>query len=211
MLPDMTLEVLSISHQYTADTPVLVDMSLLVGENELVALVGASGCGKTTLLHCIAGLIEPDKGEIQIDNKCVNGIAPFNRNIGLVMQDQPLYEHLSVVQNIAFPARAEGGNTKIIASRVEETVEQLELGGIARRKVSKCSGGERRRVAIGRAIILKPRVLLLDEPLVSFDEELRSTMQQFIRSAHEDIGASTLIVTHDPKEAEALSDRVIQL
>ena len=124
MLPDMTLEVLSISHQYTADTPVLVDMSLLVGENELVALVGASGCGKTTLLHCIAGLIEPDKGEIQIDNKCVNGIAPFNRNIGLVMQDQPLYEHLSVVQNIAFPARAEGGNTKIIASRVEETVEQ---------------------------------------------------------------------------------------
>ena len=211
MLPDMALEVLNISHKYTPDNPVLVDVSLSIGDDELVALVGPSGCGKTTLLHCIAGLMEPDTGEIQIDNKCVNGMAPFRRSIGLVMQDQPLYEHLSVEQNIGFPIRAEGGNRKIMTSKVEETIEQLELGGIARRKVSKCSGGERRRVAIGRAIILKPRVLLLDEPLVSLDEELRSAMQQFIRSVHEDIGASTLVVTHDLQEADALSDRVIQL
>ncbi len=207
----MALVVQSISHKYSKSNPVLENVSLQVDDGEIVALVGPSGCGKSTLLHGIAGLIDFDSGKVHIDGVCVNKRKPHERSIGIVMQDQPLYEHLSVEKNIGFPLRSRGEKKERVHIRVLEIMEQLELTPISKRQVLKCSGGERRRVAIGRAIILKPRVLLLDEPLVSLDEELRSAMQQFIRSVHDDIGASTLVVTHDLQEADALSDRVIQL
>ena len=207
MLQGMSLAVKNLSHAYAHEKYVLDAISLNIDDGELVVLVGRSGCGKSTLLHCIAGLITPLSGSIEIDGSDVLCKKPHKRGVGIMMQDQPLYEHLSVEKNIAFPLLARGDKKP----NVSPFLAQLQLTNIAKQKVSTCSGGERRRVALGRAIILKPRVLLLDEPLVSLDEELRTALQEFIKQVHDETGASTLLVTHDLNEAKAIADRVIVL
>jgi ABC-type sugar transport system ATPase subunit len=199
----MSLVVENLSHEYSQGNCVLDDISLTIEDGELVALVGPSGCGKSTLLHCIAGLLSPRAGSVQIDGKDVTKTKPHARGIGIMMQDQPLYEHLSVEQNIAFPLRARGEKK----TSVFNLLEQLDVSSIAKQNVSKCSGGERRRVAFGRAIVIKPRVLLLDEPFISLNEELRERMREFIQSA----GVSTLLVTHDVEEGESIADKVLCL
>jgi ABC-type sugar transport system ATPase subunit len=207
MLQGMSLAVKNLSHAYAHEKYVLDAISLNIDDGELVVLVGRSGCGKSTLLHCIAGLITPLSGSIEIDGSDVLCKKPHKRGVGIMMQDQPLYEHLSVEKNIAFPLLARGEKKP----NVSQILAQLQLTNIAKQIVSTCSGGERRRVALGRAIILKPRVLLLDEPLVSLDEELRTSLQEFIKQVHDETGASTLLVTHDLNEAKAIADRVIVL
>jgi len=207
----MALDVQGISYKYPQGNVVLEDVSLHVDDGELVALIGPSGCGKSTILHCIAGLIEIDFGKISVDGECVNSLKPHERNIGIMMQDQPLYEHLSVEQNIGFPMQSRNDKKNTISQHVKHALHSLKLLNLAKQNVSKLSGGERRRVALGRAMILKPRVLLLDEPLVSLDEELRSSLQQLIRTVHDATGASTLIVTHDKTEADSIVDRIIEL
>ena len=181
----------------------LEDVTLKVDEGELVAVVGRSGCGKSTLLHCIAGLITPKSGAIQIDGKDVTDAAPYLRGVGIMMQDQPLYEHLTVEKNIAFPLRARGEKKP----DVSQILELFQLQGIAQQKVSTCSGGERRRVALGRAIVLQPSVLLLDEPFVSLNEELRDTIRMYIQ----ELTLTTLLVTHDLEEVESIADSVVRL
>jgi len=207
----MALSVHVLCKRFTTESTVLHNVDLEVADGELVVIVGPSGSGKSTLLHCIAGLLAIDSGDIVIDNRRVNDDKPHQRGIGIVMQDQPLYEHLSVCMNIGFPLRARGEKRSAIASRVQETMSALELDGIADRRASHLSGGERRRVALGRAIIVRPRVLLLDEPLVSLDQELKDSLQLVIRKVHDDVGASTLLVTHDHEEANTLADRVVAM
>jgi len=199
----MTLTVSDISFSYSNGIDVLLHESLQVPEGEVIALVGPSGCGKSTLLHCIAGLLQPSSGFIEVGGVDVTNTKPHERGIGIMMQDQPLYEHLSIEQNIAFPLRARGEKKP----NVTRILEQLELTSIAKQKVSKCSGGERRRVAFGRAIVIKPKVLLLDEPFVSLNEELRETMRGFIQS----VGVTTLLVTHDVTEVESIANRTVEL
>jgi ABC-type sugar transport system ATPase subunit len=199
----MSLSVENVSHEYFQGNCVIDDFSISVKDGEIVALVGPSGCGKTTLLHCITGLVAPTSGRVQVDGVDVSHKKTHERGIGIMMQDQPLYEHLSVEQNIAFPLRARG-QKKLDVSQL---LEQLELADIAKQKVSSCSGGERRRVAFGRAIVTKPNVLLLDEPFISLNEELRNSMRE--RIAKENV--STLLVTHNFEEASMLCDRVIVL
>jgi ABC-type sugar transport system ATPase subunit len=199
----MSLTIENLTHEYCKGNRVLDNFSLLVGDGELVALVGPSGCGKTTLLHCIIGLIAPTSGKVHVEGADISSKKPHERGIGIMMQDQPLYEHLSVEQNIAFPLRARGQKTPDI-SRI---IEQLDLPSIAGQKVSTCSGGERRRVAFGRAIVTKPNVLLLDEPFISLNEELRTAMRVSISQEN----VSTLLVTHNFEEASAFCDRVIEL
>jgi ABC-type sugar transport system ATPase subunit len=199
----MSLSVENVSHEYFQGNCVIDDFSISVNDGEIVALVGPSGCGKTTLLHCITGLVAPTSGRVQVDGVDVSHKKTHERGIGIMMQDQPLYEHLSVEQNIAFPLRARG-QKKLDVSQL---LEQLELADIAKQKVSSCSGGERRRVAFGRAIVTKPNVLLLDEPFISLNEELRNSMRE--RIAKENV--STLLVTHNFEEASMLCDRVIVL
>jgi ABC-type sugar transport system ATPase subunit len=199
----MSLSVENVSHEYFQGNCVIDDFSISVNDGEIVALVGPSGCGKTTLLHCITGLVAPTSGRVQVDGVDVSHKKTHERGIGIMMQDQPLYEHLSVEQNIAFPLRARGQKKQ----DVSQLLEQLELADIAKQKVSSCSGGERRRVAFGRAIVTKPNVLLLDEPFISLNEELRKMLRESIVQAN----VSTLLVTHDFEEASALCDGVIEL
>ena len=182
-----------------------------MGDGELVAIAGPSGSGKSTLLHCIAGVEVPNSGTISVDGVPVQDSKPHLRSIGIVMQDQPLYGHLSVEENVGFPLRARGKKRSEIAQIVSEALDSLQLSKIAGRRASQLSGGEQRRVAIGRAIILQPRVLLLDEPLVSLDQELKDSIAQLIRRVHDEIGATTLFVTHDQVEAETLCDRVVAM
>jgi len=199
----MSLSVENVSHEYFQGNRVIDDFSISVKDGEIIALVGPSGCGKTTLLHCITGLVAPTSGRVQVDGVDVSHKKPHERGIGIMMQDQPLYEHLSIEQNIAFPLRARGQKKP----DVSQLLEQLELADIAKQKVSSCSGGERRRIAFGRAIVTKPNVLLLDEPFTSLNEELRKMMRESIVQAN----VSTLLVTHDSEEASALCDGVIEL
>ena len=186
-------------------------VSFDIDDGELVAITGPSGSGKSTLLHCIAGIVNPDRGSILVDDNPMQDRKPHLRSIGIVMQDQPLYEHLSVAENVGFPLRARGESKLEIAQRVSEMLGSLQLSNIANRRASQLSGGERRRVAIGRATIVKPRVLLLDEPLVSLDQELKESIATLIRQVHKEIGATTLFVTHDQTEAKDFGDRVVTM
>jgi len=203
----MALNVQNISFKYPQGEPILDSVSLCVGDSEMLALVGPSGCGKSTLLHCIAGLIEADSGEVSIDGKAMNAVQVHQRSIGIMMQDQPLYEHLTVEKNIAFPLHARGKNV----SPVAQLMEQLDLASIANRKVSKCSGGERRRIALARAVVIRPKVLLLDEPLISIDPLLRETMKEFIQTIHTELKASTIIVSHHHVEVEKMCEQLITM
>ena len=198
----MSLSVANLSHEFSEGEPVFNEFSMHIEDGELVALVGPSGCGKSTLLHCIVGLITPTSGLVHVDGNDVSNKKSHERGIGIMMQDQPLYEHLSVEQNIAFPLRSRG----VKKPAVSNILEQLDLTDIAKQKVSTCSGGERRRIAFGRAIVTKPSVLLLDEPFVSLNEELRETVRMIIRNAC----ITTLLVTHDVSEAEAITNRTIR-
>jgi len=155
--------------------------------------------------------VNPDSGRILVDDNPMQDRKPHLRSIGIVMQDQPLYEHLSVAENVGFPLRARGESKLEIAQRVSEMLGSLQLSNIANRRASQLSGGERRRVAIGRATIVKPRVLLLDEPLVSLDQELKESIATLIRQVHKEIGATTLFVTHDQTEAKDFGDRVVTM
>ena len=177
-------------------------IAMNIEEGELVALVGPSGCGKSTLLHCIVGLLTPCSGVVCVAGNDVTNKKPHERAIGIMMQDQPLYEHLSVAQNIAFPLRSRGQQEDI-----SDFIAQLGLTDISKQKVSKCSGGERRRVAFGRAIVTSPKVLLLDEPFVSLNAELRTVLREHILCTN----VPTLLVTHNYEEAKELCDRVIEL
>ena len=197
----MSLTVENLTHGYSKRNYVFEDLSFHVGEGEIVAIVGQSGCGKSTLLHCIAGLITPSSGSIHIAGESITHKKPHERGIGIMMQDQPLYEHLSVEQNIAFPLQARGEKKTSIL----QLLDQLKLTKVSKQKVSTCSGGERRRVAFGRAIVLEPKVLLLDEPFVSLDKELKTLLEDRIRISK----ITTLLVSHNEVELEY--DRSIQL
>ncbi len=203
----MAIEIQNISYKFPQGNAVLDGVSLNVADGELVVLVGPSGSGKSTFLHCIAGLLDVDAGDIRIDGTSVRNVKPHAREIGIMMQDQPLYEHLTVEQNIGFPLRARGKDQ----ASVPELMVELDLSKVAKRKVASCSGGERRRVALARAIILRPRVLLLDEPFISIDPTLRDTMKEYIQTVHSELQTSTIIVTHNHEESMALCDRLLSL
>lgn len=207
----MSLSVHCLCKRFSSNAPILNKVSFGIDDGELVTISGPSGSGKSTLLHCIAGIVNPDSGQILVDDNPIQNQKPHLRSIGIVMQDQPLYEHLSVEENVGFPLRARGERKLKVAQRVTELLRLLQLSNIATRRASQLSGGERRRVAIGRAIILKPRVLLLDEPLVSLDLELKESITTLVRQVHDEIGATTLFVTHDQHEAIEFVDRVVTM
>jgi putative spermidine/putrescine transport system ATP-binding protein len=183
-----------------------IDLDIRSGE--FLTLLGPSGSGKTTLLMVLAGFTRPDHGSLKFGDAEVIRLAPHKRGIGMVFQSYALFPHMTVGANIAFPLRLRGIARPDIARRVDEALAMVQLAGYAARRVDELSGGQRQRVALARAIVFEPRILLMDEPLSALDKQLREHMQIELRRLHEQLGMTTVYVTHDQREALTMSDRV---
>ncbi len=185
--------------------------NLEVADKEFVVLVGPSGCGKSTFLRLIAGLEEVTEGEIYIDGKLVNDVAPKDRDIAMVFQNYALYPHMTVYENMAFGLKLRKYPKEEIRKRVEEAAEILGIQDLLDRKPKALSGGQRQRVAVGRAIVRKPKVFLFDEPLSNLDAKLRVQMRAEISKLHARLEATMIYVTHDQIEAMTMGDRIVVL
>lgn len=204
------LDVRSLSVSFDGRS-VLSDVNLEVGAGEIVAVLGPSGSGKSTLLRVIAGLISPDGGDIFIDGDLVNHVPTHRRSIGLVFQDEQLFPHRSVAQNIEFGLRMKGVSTVQRAARVVELLELVGLGGFGNRRVTDLSGGEAKRVALARTLAPTPRLVLLDEPLTGLDRALHDQLAADVALLLRATATTALLVTHDRDEAAAIADRVVEM
>jgi putative spermidine/putrescine transport system ATP-binding protein len=185
------------------------DVTLAVPHGTFVCLLGPSGCGKTTLLRMIAGLEEPSAGAIVLDGDDITALPTHRRNLGMVFQSLALFPHLTVGDNIAYALRIRGAPKEEQRKRVEELLSMIHLPGFADRPVTKLSGGQRQRVAIARALALSPKLFLLDEPLSALDAKLREAMQVELRQLQQRLGITTIVVTHDQREAMTMADLVV--
>ncbi len=201
----LTLERLTL--QYGPYT-VVRQFSLSVEDGEMVSLLGPSGAGKTTILKAVAGLIRPQSGRILIDGRPVDDLPPEKRDAVLVFQKPLLFPFMNVAHNIGFGLRMRGETGPDARRRIGEIMEMTDLSGLEKRKVHELSGGQQQRVALGRALVLRPAVLLLDEPLSNLDANLRQQMRELIQNIQADTGLTTLFVTHDQSEALMMSHRV---
>ena len=198
----------SFSHQVKGQVFAARDVSLVVQPGEFVTLLGPSGCGKTTTLRMIAGFGLPDTGRISIGGKDVTRLPASQRNIGFVFQNYALFPHLSIFENVAYGLRVRGQAEGEITRAVGEVLELVGLAGYERQFSSQLSGGEQQRVALARAIVIRPQVLLFDEPLSNLDARLRVQMRHEIRDLQKRLSITTVYVTHDQEEAMAVSDRI---
>jgi len=205
------IEMNNIVKQYGDGFPAVNDVSIDVADGEFMILVGPSGCGKSTLLRMIVGLEDITSGEMVIDGKRVNDLAPRDRNLAMVFQNYALYPHLSVYENIAFPLRLAKRPDKEVDEKVREASRLLELDEHLERKPGNLSGGQRQRVAMGRAIVRQADAFLFDEPLSNLDAKLRGQMRTEISRLQKRLGITTVYVTHDQTEAMTLGDRVAVL
>ncbi len=185
------------------------NVALNVPHGTFVCLLGPSGCGKTTLLRMIAGLEEPTSGRIVIDDEDITAVPTHKRNLGMVFQSLALFPHLSVGDNISYSLRIRGASKEEQKKRVDELLKLIHLPGFADRPVAKLSGGQRQRVAIARALALSPRLFLLDEPMSALDAKLRESMQVELRQLQQKLGITTIVVTHDQREAMTMADLVV--
>ncbi len=183
-------------------------VEITISGGEFFSLLGASGCGKTTLLRMLAGFESPTTGEIYIDDAPVSGVPPHKRPTNMVFQNYAIFPHLNVRRNIAYGLRAEKLNKGETDWRVDEVLEMVKLPGFGERGSNELSGGQRQRVALARALIRRPKVLLLDEPLGALDKKLREQMQLELRALQQSLGITFIFVTHDQDEAMTLSDRI---
>lgn len=197
-----------ISKSYGA-LEVVHGIDLEVKSHEFVVLVGPSGCGKSTTLRMIAGLEEISGGDLLIDSRQVNEVAPKDRDVAMVFQNYALYPHLSVAKNIAFGLNIRRVKKSEVEKQVAEVADILELTDLLDRKPSELSGGQRQRVAMGRAIVRHPKVFLFDEPLSNLDAKLRTQMRAEIKQLHKRLGVTSIYVTHDQVEAMTLADRIV--
>jgi spermidine/putrescine ABC transporter ATP-binding subunit len=187
------------------------DIDLKIERGEFFTLLGPSGCGKTTLLRMIAGFVAPDEGAIFLDNRPVNDVPPWQRDVGMVFQNYALWPHMTVFENVAFGLRERSTARGEIATRVAEALGRVGLAALERRKPSELSGGQQQRVALARTLVVQPRALLLDEPLSNLDARLRAEMRIELLKLQRDLGITTVYVTHDQDEALALSTRIAVL
>jgi spermidine/putrescine transport system ATP-binding protein len=184
------------------------EVSLNIEAGEFFTLLGPSGCGKTTLLRMIAGFDVPDGGSILLDGRDMIGIPPEARNVHTVFQSYALFPHMSVENNVAFPLKMANVAPERIAQRVEEALEDVRLTGLGKRYPNELSGGQKQRVAVARALINRPKLLLLDEPLAALDAKLKESVQLELIALQKEIGITFVYVTHDQSEALALSHRI---
>ncbi|MGL4488407.1 MAG: ABC transporter ATP-binding protein [Rhizobiaceae bacterium] len=203
------VELKGIAKSY-GQTKALRNINLTIGDGEFVVLLGPTGAGKTTTLRTIAGLEKPDAGEIRIGGRNVIGEAPAGRDVAFVFQQYSLYPHLNVYENLAFPLRSPARKMSAadIDARVQEIAKMVRIGHKLQSKSTMLSGGEMQRVAIGRALVRKPSIYLMDEPLSSLDAKLRAEMRLELKRIQNELGSTLLYVTHDQIEAMTMADRV---
>jgi spermidine/putrescine transport system ATP-binding protein len=201
------LEIRNVSRRF-GDFVAVNDVTLSIEAGEFFCLLGPSGCGKTTLLRMIAGFDAPDGGSIWLDGRDMTGIPPEARNVHTVFQSYALFPHMSVADNIAFPLRMAKVAPVEIAQRVDEALEDVSLTGMSARYPNELSGGQRQRVAVARALVNRPKLLLLDEPLAALDAKLKERMQLELITLQKEVGITFVYVTHDQQEALALAHRI---
>ena len=190
-------------------TKVLQDFNLTFEKGKFTTLLGASGCGKTTILRLIAGLEDLDQGQILCDGKDISRLPPQQRGVGIVFQSYALFPHLTVGENVAFGLKMKESHSSDIAEKVSQALKMVELEGFEHRRIEQLSGGQQQRVALARALVIAPQILLFDEPLSNLDTNLRRTMREMIRHLQQKLGITVLYVTHDQTEAFAISDAVV--
>ncbi len=201
----LTIENLKVTLQ---KKEILHGITLDIKEGEFISLLGKSGCGKTTLLKCIAGFLEMEEGNISIQGKSVMNVSPEKRGTVIVFQDLRLFPHMTVEKNIMFPMELRKVPKKIQKETVKKLLEDVQLVGFEKRKIREMSGGQMQRVAIARALAANPKVLLLDEAFSGLDENLRGEMRSLVKRLHEEWKITTILVTHDKREALQISDRI---
>lgn len=184
------------------------DVSIDIGHGEFFSLLGSSGCGKTTLLRMLAGFENPTSGEIYIDGQPMSGVPPHHRPVNMVFQNYAIFPHLNVRDNIAYGLRKQKLSRSKRNAMVDEMLDLIKLPDYGDRKANQLSGGQRQRIALARSLILRPKVLLLDEPLGALDKQLREQMQLELRALQKTVGITFVFVTHDQEEALTLSDRI---
>ena len=190
-------------------TKVLQDFNLTFEKGKFTTLLGASGCGKTTILRLIAGLEDLDQGQILCDGKDISRLPPQQRGVGIVFQSYALFPHLTVGENVAFGLKMQETHSSDIAEKVSQALKMVELEGFEHRRIEQLSGGQQQRVALARALVIAPQILLFDEPLSNLDTHLRRTIREMIRHLQQKLGITVLYVTHDQTEAFAVSDAVV--
>ena len=195
-------------HKSYAATSIFSDINCEIAKGEFVTLLGPSGCGKSTLLRCIAGLTEVNGGQILLEGQDLVPLSPQKRDIGMVFQSYALFPNMSVQQNVAFGLRMQKVSKEDSAKRVKEALDMVELGSFAERYPHQLSGGQCQRVALARSLVTRPRLLLLDEPLSALDARIRKHLREQIRSIQQELGLTTIFVTHDQEEALTMSDRI---
>lgn len=187
---------------------VIEDLSTVVKPGEFFTLLGPSGCGKTTLLRMIAGFNTIESGEIKFDDKVINNLPPHKRNIGMVFQNYAIFPHMNVFENVAFGLQEKKVKEPELSQKVNKVLKEVQINDLADRMPSNMSGGQQQRIALARAMVIEPDVLLFDEPLSNLDAKLRVEMRGVIRHIQQQAGITTIYVTHDQEEALAISDRI---
>ena len=204
------LEVRNLAKNFAHEL-VLRRVSFRLAVHQTLSILGRSGCGKTTLLKLIAGLIEPEAGDILLDGKRINEVAPQNRNIIYLYQEALLFSHLTVFENIAFGLRLRKVPNETVRVKVDQMLESLDLGDHCQKRPEQLSGGQRQRVSFGRALIINPALMLLDEPFSNLDAEIRTSMQELFKQVARRFSITAIFVTHDLKEALIMGDCMAQM
>ena len=197
-----------VQKSYDGATLVVKDLNLSIARGEFLTLLGPSGSGKTTCLMMLAGFEAATHGEIRLAGRPIGNVAPHRRGIGMVFQNYALFPHMTVAENLAFPLQVRGMGRSEIRRRVARVLDMVKLGGMERRRPAQLSGGQQQRIAVARALVFEPDLVLMDEPLGALDKNLREQMQYEIRRMHENLGVTIVYVTHDQSEALTMSDRI---
>lgn len=203
----MKIEIKNLSKIYD-DIKAVNNVSLHINDGEMMVLLGPSGCGKSTLLRMITGLIDVTSGSIIFNDRDVTDLPSQKRNTAMVFQSYALFPHMNVSENVAFGLKARHFNRAEINLKVKEILELVELSDLHDRKIQELSGGQRQRVALARALVIRPDILLLDEPLSNLDEKLRVSMRQNIKRLQQEFKITSIYVTHDQEEAMSIADRI---
>lgn len=201
------IEIKNLAVKYGSFTAVK-GLNIDIRDGEFFTFLGPSGCGKTTTLRCISGFENASEGQILVDGKDISGLLPEERNLGFVFQSYALFPSMNVYENIAFGLKAHKVDKKVIRAKVESIAERTGITNHLQKKVSELSGGQQQRIAIARALVLEPKILLMDEPLSNLDAKLRISMREEIKRLQKELGITTIYVTHDQEEALAISDRI---